>query len=80
VALQDLVESDPGVTVTVDLAAREVRAGTGDTPQVQAAFDIDGYTRWRLLEGLDDISLTLRYADDIARYEESRQAWLPAAL
>jgi 3-isopropylmalate/(R)-2-methylmalate dehydratase small subunit len=71
--LHDLVEADPSVEVTVDLHAREVRAG-----DVVAPFDIDDYTRWRLLEGLDDIGLTLRHVDDIAAFEARRPAWMPA--
>jgi 3-isopropylmalate/(R)-2-methylmalate dehydratase small subunit len=71
-ALQDLVESDPTTEVTVDLPACQVRAGT-----IVADFTIDDYTRWRLLEGLDDIGLTLRHADDITSFEAGRAAWLP---
>ena len=47
---------------------------------VVAPFDIDDYTRWRLLEGLDDIGLTLRHADDIDAYEARRPIWLPSTL
>jgi 3-isopropylmalate/(R)-2-methylmalate dehydratase small subunit len=72
-ALQDLAESDPAAEVTVDLAARVVRYGDGET----ASFEIDDYTRWRLMEGLDDIGLTLTHADSIADFETSRPAWLP---
>ena len=73
-ALQDAAEADPSAEITVDLEAREVRhAGTG----VKARFEIDDYTRWRLMEGLDDIGLTLRHADDIAAFEAGRPAWLP---
>ncbi|MBV9096955.1 MAG: 3-isopropylmalate dehydratase small subunit [Frankiaceae bacterium] len=72
--LLDLVEADPTTEVTVDLHAREVRAGN-----LVAAFDIDDYTRWRLLEGLDDIGLTLRHVDDIAAFEAHRADWLPTA-
>jgi 3-isopropylmalate/(R)-2-methylmalate dehydratase small subunit len=71
-ALQSAVEADPALEVTVDLTARELRAGP-----IVAAFDVDDYTRWRLLEGLDDIGLTLRHADDIATYENSRPSWKP---
>ena len=46
---------------------------------LRAPIEIDDYTRWRLLEGLDDVSLTLRNAEEIARYEESRPRWLPVA-
>ncbi len=79
-AIADAVEADPAVPVTVDLAGREVRVGpAGDTPPLlMAPLQIDGYTRWRLMEGLDDISLTLRHASDITRYESTRAAWLPA--
>jgi 3-isopropylmalate/(R)-2-methylmalate dehydratase small subunit len=71
-SLQDICEQDPTVEVTVDLVEREVRA-----PGLTASFEIDDYTRWRLMEGLDDIGLTLRYADDVTRFEQHRPAWLP---
>ena len=71
-SLMDLVESDPTVSVTVDLTAREVRAG-----EIVTSFEIDDYTRWRLLEGLDDIGLTLRHDAEIGTYEGNRDAWLP---
>ncbi len=78
-SLQDAIEADPELQVTVDLAGREVRAGrAGEPPLLTAPLQIDDYTRWRLMEGLDDISLTLRHADHIARYEQERPAWLPA--
>jgi 3-isopropylmalate/(R)-2-methylmalate dehydratase small subunit len=70
--LWELIEADPTRLVTVDLAHREVRAG-----DLAAGFEIDDYTRWRLLEGLDDIGLTLRHVDDITAYESGRQGWLP---
>jgi 3-isopropylmalate/(R)-2-methylmalate dehydratase small subunit len=73
-ALMDLVEADPTAEVTVDLDAREVRA-TGIT----ASFELDDFTRWRLMEGLDDIGLTLRHEEDIASYEKDRPSWKPAA-
>jgi 3-isopropylmalate/(R)-2-methylmalate dehydratase small subunit len=69
------VEADPTTEVTVDLEARQVRAG-----DLVAPFDIDDYTRWRLLEGLDDIGITLSNEDHIAAYEASRPAWKPATL
>ena len=80
-AIADAVEADPAIPVTVDLAGREVRAGLAadGSPLLSAPLQIDDYTRWRLLEGLDDISLTLRNADDITRYESTRAAWLPVA-
>jgi len=80
IALADVVEADPQILVTVDLAEREVRAAQASgAVLVSAPIDIDDYTRWRLMEGLDDISLTLRYAEDIARYEQGRPDWLPVA-
>jgi 3-isopropylmalate/(R)-2-methylmalate dehydratase small subunit len=80
-SLQDAIEADPALRITVDLAGREVRAerAAGGSPLITAPLPIDDYTRWRLMEGLDDISLTLRHADDITRYERDRARWLPAA-
>ena len=73
-ALMDAVLDDPSTQVTIDLDSRLVTA-----PAVQESFPIDDYTRWRLLEGLDDIGLTLRVGDEIDAYERSRPAWLPTA-
>ena len=72
-SLMSLVEQDPTTEVTVDLQARELRAGS-----LVAPFDIDDFTRWRLLEGLDDIGLTLRHEDAVTTYESARAPWLPA--
>jgi 3-isopropylmalate/(R)-2-methylmalate dehydratase small subunit len=77
--LWDLLESEPGATVTVDLEARTVRAGEGPDA-IEDSFDIDDYTRWRLLEGLDDIDITLSHDDDITAYESTRPGWKPATL
>ncbi|GII61987.1 3-isopropylmalate dehydratase small subunit [Sphaerisporangium krabiense] len=74
-ALQAAVEADPSTEVTVDLVERQVRWGAES-----AGFEIDEYTRWRLLEGLDDIGLTLRHADAVAEYENGRQPWLPTTV
>ena len=71
-ALMSAVEADSRLEVTVDLAAREVRAG-----DLRAAFDLDEHTRWRLMEGLDDIALTLRSDDEISVFESRRPQWLP---
>jgi 3-isopropylmalate/(R)-2-methylmalate dehydratase small subunit len=79
-ALWDAVEADPATPVTVDLQAEQVTYGTGSDGQVTVPFQIDGYTRWRLLEGLDDVGLTERHLDDVAAFEERRPAWLPRAL
>jgi 3-isopropylmalate/(R)-2-methylmalate dehydratase small subunit len=73
-ALQDAAEADPAAEITVDLGAREVRHTTAG---ITAPFEIDDYTRWRLMEGLDDIGLTLRHAGDIAAFERVRPSWLP---
>jgi 3-isopropylmalate/(R)-2-methylmalate dehydratase small subunit len=70
--LHELVEAAPDTEVAVDLDHREVRAG-----KIHARFDIDDYTRWRLMEGLDDVGLTLTHADAIGEFEEKRPAWLP---
>ncbi len=73
-ALMDAVLDDPATEVTVDLEALRVSA-----PSVDESFEIDPFTRHRLLEGLDDIGLTLRLEDEIMRYESMRAPWLPAA-
>ncbi|QFZ22832.1 3-isopropylmalate dehydratase small subunit [Saccharothrix syringae] len=70
--LWKLLENDPGTPVTVDLTNNTVVAKDFTAP-----FAIDEYTRWRLLEGLDDIALTLRHADDITEFEQRRPGWLP---
>ena len=70
--LWDDIEDDPTTQVTVDLLDRQVR-WSGEVHD----FALDDYTRWRLLEGLDDIGLTLRHTDAIAAYESSRNRWLP---
>ncbi|MDF9716952.1 3-isopropylmalate dehydratase small subunit [Nocardioides sp. ChNu-153] len=71
-----ILEDQPGATVTVDLESRTVRAGEG-VDAVEDSFDIDDYTRWRLLEGLDDIGITLGREAEIAAYEAARPAWKP---
>ncbi|WP_328531779.1 3-isopropylmalate dehydratase small subunit [Nocardioides sp. NBC_00368] len=67
---------NPGAQITVDLESRTVRAGEG-VDAIEDSFDIDDYTRWRLLEGLDDIGITLSHADDIAAYEATRPSFKP---
>ncbi|MBF8190793.1 3-isopropylmalate dehydratase small subunit [Nonomuraea sp. K274] len=74
-ALQAAVEADPKLEITVDLVERQVRWAGEVVP-----FEIDDYTRWRLMEGLDDIGLTLRHAEDVAEYENGRQPWLPKTV
>jgi 3-isopropylmalate/(R)-2-methylmalate dehydratase small subunit len=73
-ALLDAIEADPAAEVTVDLGNRVVLA---EAAGIKASFDIDDYTRWRLMEGLDDIGLTLRHVDAITTFELSRPTWLP---
>ncbi|GAA2559328.1 3-isopropylmalate dehydratase small subunit [Pseudonocardia hydrocarbonoxydans] len=70
--LWKLLENQPGTEVTVDLVERTVQAADLTVP-----FEIDDYTRWRLLEGLDDIGLTLRHAEDITAFEATRPARMP---
>ncbi|MFF7382809.1 3-isopropylmalate dehydratase small subunit [Streptomyces griseoluteus] len=74
-ALWELTERDPEAPVTVDLEAREVRA-----EGITASFELDENSRWRLLNGLDDISLTLRDEDDITAFENARPAHKPRTL
>ena len=73
--LQDLVDNDPTAEITVDLEAREVRA-----EGIVAPFKLDDFTRWRLMEGLDDIGLTLRHAEDVEQFEQQRPRWKPSTL
>jgi 3-isopropylmalate/(R)-2-methylmalate dehydratase small subunit len=79
-ALWDDIEDSPSMPVTVDLVERQVRwhptSSKEDVDEVHD-FALDNYARWRLLEGLDDIDLTLRNTDDIGAYENTRKAWLP---
>ena len=72
-ALMDAVHEDPSTEITVDLERRTVIA-----PGMAEVFDIDDFTRYRLLEGLDDIGLTLRNAAELGAYEAGRAAWLPS--
>jgi 3-isopropylmalate/(R)-2-methylmalate dehydratase small subunit len=74
-ALWAAVEADPTTEVTVDLNAKQVTYGAVTVP-----FEIDDYTRWRLLEGLDDVGLTERNLTDIEEFEATRPAFLPKAL
>jgi 3-isopropylmalate/(R)-2-methylmalate dehydratase small subunit len=70
--LWDLVEVDPTTTITVNLKSREVVAGQRVWP-----FELDEFSRWRLLEGLDDIGLTLRHESAIDAFEATRTGWFP---
>ncbi len=67
-----LLDAQPGLEITVDLQDRQIRAG-----ELTADFTIDEYVRWRLLEGLDDIGITLQHSDEIAAFEQERPGFLP---
>ncbi|NEN06727.1 3-isopropylmalate dehydratase small subunit [Diaminobutyricibacter tongyongensis] len=69
------IESSPGIDATVDLVAK-----TASISDLTVSFDIDDYTRWRLLEGLDDIGLTLRDEAHITEFEARRESWRPKTL
>ena len=73
--LWTLLEEQPGREVTVDLESRTVSCANLRVP-----FEVDDYTRWRLLEGLDDIGLTLQHEDEVSGFEGSRPDWLPKTL
>jgi 3-isopropylmalate/(R)-2-methylmalate dehydratase small subunit len=73
--LWEIIEGAPGIEPTVDLVARTVTAGGEIFP-----FEIDDYTRWRLIEGLDDIGLTLRDEALISEFETRRESWRPKTL
>ena len=73
-ALMDAVLDDPTTRIVIDLEHRSVAA-----PGLDENFDIEEFTAWRLLEGLDDIGLTLRHVDAITEHESRRASWLPTA-
>ncbi|MEE4540822.1 3-isopropylmalate dehydratase small subunit [Streptomyces sp. V4-01] len=77
--LWKLTEADPTAEITVDLVAREVRAEAPDGP-LTAPFELDDNARWRLLEGLDDISLTLANEADISAFEALRPSFKPTTV
>ena len=74
-AMWSAIESDPSTQITVDLENRQVRYGS-----TTLTFAIDDYTRWRLMEGLDDIGLTLKHVDAISAFEKARPAFKPVTL
>jgi len=73
--LLDTLVDNPSLHVVIDVEERRVRAPEID---IDAPFELDDFTQWRLLEGLDDIGLTMRHEDEIAAHEASRQPWLPS--
>ena len=66
------LENTPGAEITVDLTAKTVVAG-----DITCPFEVDDYTRWRLIEGLDDIGLTMRHEQDITDFESTRPSYKP---
>ncbi|MFD7289156.1 3-isopropylmalate dehydratase small subunit [Streptomyces sp. NPDC059863] len=79
-ALWAIAESDPTAEVAVDLEQRQVRATSPDGATLTADFELDENARWRLLNGLDDISLTLQNEADIAAYEAARPSFKPRTI
>ncbi|MGJ9411231.1 3-isopropylmalate dehydratase small subunit [Aeromicrobium sp. CF4.19] len=77
--LWDHLAENPGASVTLDLQARTVKAGEG-VGAIEDSFTIDDYTRWRLLEGLDDVAITLSHGDDIDSYESKRLPFKPVTV
>ncbi len=73
--LWKVLETQPGTDITVSLEERSIRCG-----DVVVPFEIDEYVRWRLMEGLDDIGLSLQHADDITDFESRRESWRPTTL
>jgi 3-isopropylmalate/(R)-2-methylmalate dehydratase small subunit len=73
--LWQAIEASPGIEATVDLVAKTASVG-----ELTVSFEVDDYTRWRLLEGLDDIGLTLRDEANITEYEARRESWRPKTL
>ena len=73
--LWDLIDANPGVSASVDLPNQTLTIG-----DFSVSFAIDAYTKWRLMEGLDDIALSLRDEGAITSYESSREAWKPLTL
>ena len=74
-AIWQAIEADPSTAITVDLDTRTVAYN-----DVSVAFELDDYTRWRLMEGLDDIGLTLKHTDSIDAFEAKRAAYKPTTL
>ena len=75
--LWDYLDKNPGASISVDLESRTVKAGAGPD-RIEDSFTIDDYTRWRLLEGFDDVGITLSHEDDIVAYEAKRPSFKPA--
>ena len=78
--LWKLLENEPGTEVTVDLQSRTITAKSADADSIVVVFEIDDYTRWRLLEGLDDIGLTLRHEAEVTAFEAKRPSYKPTTI
>ena len=74
-ALWEYLENNPGAQIDVNLEDRSITAG-----EIKSSFEIDDYTRWRLMEGLDDVAITLSHVDDIASFEAKRPDYKPQTL
>jgi 3-isopropylmalate/(R)-2-methylmalate dehydratase small subunit len=74
-AIWQVIEADPTTAITVDLDTRTVSYNDVSVP-----FELDDYTRWRLMEGLDDIGLTLKHTDSIDAFEAKRASYKPTTL
>jgi len=75
--LIEAVEADPGTEITIDVQTRRLRVPAAG---IDTSFPLDDFTRWRFLEGLDDVGITLRHVDAIAAYETRRPQWLPTTV
>ena len=78
--LWTLLENEPGTELTVDLQSKTITAQTITADRVVLPFDVDDYTRWRLLEGLDDIGLTLRHEAEVTAFEAKRPRYKPTTI
>ncbi len=75
--LMEAVEADAGTEITIDVETRRLRVPAAG---IDTSFPLDDFTRWRFLEGLDDVGITLRHVDAIAAYEARRPHWLPTTV
>jgi 3-isopropylmalate/(R)-2-methylmalate dehydratase small subunit len=75
-SLLDALADNPSLQILIDVEQRTLKT---TSPQIETTFELDDFTRWRLLEGLDDIGLTLRNEDAISEHEANRPSWLPSA-
>ncbi|MDP2015004.1 MAG: 3-isopropylmalate dehydratase small subunit [Actinomycetota bacterium] len=73
--LWEAVEANPALPVTVNLEARQITAG-----QITAGFEVDDYVRWRLMEGLDDIGITMKQGEVISDFEAKRPSFMPSTI